>query len=220
MRGAGPTVLVLHGNGEDADDLGPVIDDLARDFRVVAPDSRAHGRSPRGSGPLTIARMADDTAAVLREIGTGPVHVVGFSDGGNIGLMLALLHPDLVRSLIVYGANVDPAGMTAGCRAEVTAAGYGLRVAARVFPGLRVRAEVVDLMVRQPRIPLRALERIEVPVLVAAGERDIIRPEHTAAMVAHLPHGREHIEPGVGHGWPLTSPVEFARLVREQLARV
>lgn len=218
--GSGPVVLLLHGNGEDGASLAPVAADLARDHRVLSPDARGHGRSPRGTGPLTIARMADDAAAVLAGAGVGvepvagPADVVGYSDGGNVGLMLALRHPAAVRSLVVYGANVDPAGLTARTRAEVTAAWLGQRARGLVDPAARARAEVTDLMVRQPRIPLRALARVRVPVLVAAGEHDVIRRAHTEAVAAALPAGRCLIVPGADHGLPLADPAAFARLVR------
>jgi len=215
--GSGPVVLLLHGNGEDGASLAPVAADLARDHRVLSPDARGHGRSPRGTGPLTIARMADDAAAVLAAVGgatPGPADVVGYSDGGNVGLVLALRHPGLVRSLVVYGANVDPGGLTARTRAEVTAAWLAQRARGVVDPAARARAEVTDLMVRQPRIPLRALARVRVPVLVAAGEHDVIRRAHTEAIAAALPAGECAVVPGADHGLPLSDPAAFVRLVR------
>jgi len=225
VAGSGPAVLLLHGNGEDAASLAPVAADLARDHRVLSPDARGHGRSPRGTGPLTIARMADDAAAVLARARAGapagePVgaaDVVGYSDGGNVGLMLALRHPAAVRSLVVYGANVDPGGLTPRTRAEVTATWLGQRVRGLVDPAARARSEVTDLMVRQPRIPLRALARIRVPVLVAAGEHDVIRRAHTEAVAAALPAGECVVVPGADHGLPMSDPVAFAGLVREFL---
>ncbi|HYQ74836.1 alpha/beta fold hydrolase [Cellulomonas sp.] len=223
--GSGPVVLLLHGNGEDGASLAPVAADLARDHRVLSPDARGHGRSPRGTGPLTITRLADDAAGVLAGAGAGagqgagagaaPADVVGYSDGGNVGLLLALWHPAAVRSLVVYGANVDPAGLTARSRAEVTAAWLGLRARGLVDPAARARAEVTDLMVRQPRIPLRALERVRVPVLVAAGEHDVVRRAHTEAVAAALPAGECVVVPGADHGLPLADPAAFVRLVRD-----
>ncbi|WP_168216956.1 alpha/beta fold hydrolase [Cellulomonas sp. Y8] len=212
--GSGPVVLLLHGNGEDGASLAPVAADMARDHRVLSPDARGHGRSPRGTGPLTIARMADDAAAVLAAAAAGAADVVGYSDGGNVGLMLALRHPGLVRSLVAYGANVDPGGLTARARAEVTAAWLGQRARGLVDPAARARAEVTDLMVRQPRIPLRALARVRVPVLVAAGEHDVIRRAHTEAVAAALPAGECAVVPGADHGLPMSDPEAFARVVR------
>lgn len=215
--GAGPTVVLLHGNGEDLTSLAPVAALLAAHARVLSVDSRGHGRSPRGDGPLTIARMADDVAAVLAAEATGPVDVVGFSDGGNVALMLALRHPELVRALVVYGANTEPRGLTARARVQVTAQWVRERLAGVVSPAARARAEVTDLMVHQPRIPLRALARITVPVLVAAGEHDVVRRSHTEAVAAHLPAGRCVVVRGADHGLPLSDPAAFVALVRELL---
>lgn len=220
VTGAGPTLVLLHGNGEDALSLAPVAALLGRDHRVLSVEARAHGRSPRGSAPLTISTMADDVAAVLAELAPGEaVPVVGYSDGGNVALMLALRHPEVVRSLVVYGANVDPGGLAPRTRAEVTAAWAALRVRGAVDPVAFVRAEVADLMVHQPRIPLRALGRITVPVLVAAGELDVVRPAHTAAIAAHLPAGGLRVVEDADHGLPLADPARFEALVRELLDR-
>lgn len=219
--GSGPLLLLLHGNGEDGASLAPVAAGLARDFRVLSPDARAHGRSPRGAGPLTLARMADDVATVLAEAGArkrgGAAHVVGYSDGGNVALLLALRHPGLVRSLVLYGANADPSGLVRRVRAEVTTAWFAQRLLGVRDPAARAQAEVTDLMVHQPRIPLRALGRIEVPVLVAAGEHDVVRRAHTEAVAAHLPAGRCVVVPDAGHDMPLSDPGAFERLVREFL---
>lgn len=212
--GTGRPLVLLHGNGEDATSLAPVAELLAWHAHILSVDARGHGRSPRGDGPLTIARMADDVAAVIAAEGVGPAAVVGFSDGGNVALMLTLRHPGLVRALVVYGANTEPAGLTAWARAEVTAQWLRDRALGLVRPAARARAEVTDLMVLQPRIPLRALGRVTVPVLVAAGEHDVVRRSHTEAVAAHLPAGRCVIVPGADHGLPLTDPVAFAALVR------
>ncbi|WP_454050721.1 alpha/beta fold hydrolase [Cellulomonas sp. Marseille-Q8402] len=223
VRGSGPTVVLLHGNGEDSASLAPVAALLADDFRVLSVDARGHGRSPRGDGPLTIARMADDVAAVLvGDVGGDgePVAVVGYSDGGNVALMLALRHPEAVRALVVYGANTVPAGLTARVRAEVTAQWLRERAQGITDPAMRARAEITDLMVHQPRIPLRALARIAVPVLVAAGEHDVVRRTHTEAIAAHLPAGECVLVPGADHGLPVSDPAAFAGRVREFLAAV
>lgn len=214
VAGTGPTVVLLHGNGEDSASLAPVAADLARDHRVLSVDSRGHGRSPRGDGPLTIARMSDDVAAVLAATGDAPAHVVGYSDGGNVALMLALRHPGSVRSLVLYGANTDPGGLTPRTRADVTLAWARQRAGAAVSPERRLRAEITDLMVRQPRIPLRALGRIAVPVLVLAGEHDVVRREHTEAIAAHLPAGSLEVIEGADHGLPVSDPGALVSRVR------
>ncbi|QZN85887.1 alpha/beta fold hydrolase [Cellulomonas sp. C5510] len=219
VSGDGPPLVLLHGNGEDARSLAPVAGGLADDHRVIAPDARAHGTSPRGTGPLTIPRMADDVADVLGGLRvTGPVDVVGYSDGGNVALLLALRHPALVRSLVLYGANTDPAGLSGRTRAQVTLTWLAQRARGLVDARARERAEVTDLMVRHPRIPLRALARVDVPVLVAAGEHDVVRRAHTEAIAAHLPEGRVHVVAGAGHGLPLDDPAAFTALVRAFLA--
>jgi pimeloyl-ACP methyl ester carboxylesterase len=91
--GAGEPLVLLHGNGDSIAGMATLIDHFSQQYRVIAVDSRGHGKSSPGQEPLTYDLMADDVAALLEHLGTGPVKLLGWSDGGNIGLILALRHP-------------------------------------------------------------------------------------------------------------------------------
>jgi len=220
VRGAGDVVVLLHGNGEDRHLFDPVAAVLARRRRVVALDTRAHGESPRGNGPLTIDRCADDLLAALDALrasdpSAGRVDLVGFSDGGNIALTFAVAHPDRVRSVVVYGANLHPGGLTARTLWGLRLALAGLRLGGLASPRLRRRAEVWALMTTQPDIDPAALAAVTCPVLVAAGERDVVREDHTRLIAASLPQGCARFVPGATHVLPGEDPARFAALVEE-----
>ena len=222
IDGAGDVVVLLHGNGEDRHLFDPVIPVLVRRRRVVALDTRAHGASPRGDGPLTIERCADDLLRALDAlratgVAVGRVDLVGFSDGGNIALTFAAAHPERVRSVLVYGANLHPRGLTARTLRTLRVALLGLRLGGAVSPRLRRRAEVWALMTTQPDIDPASLAPISCPVLVAAGEDDVVREEHTRLIAASLPQGRAKIVPGATHFLPGEDPVRFAALVADFL---
>ena len=107
-----PPVLMLHGNGEEHGIFGPVIDAVCASGRsVIAVDSRAQGASSRGTAPLTYELMADDAVEVCARLGVPQVHVLGFSDGGILGLLLARDWGAHVLSLTALGANLTPAGL-------------------------------------------------------------------------------------------------------------
>lgn len=111
-HGARPTVLLLHGNGEEHGIFGPTIDALCdKGFRVVALDSRAQGKSTRGSAPLSYELMAEDALTVLDALGVSRAHVLGFSDGGIEALLLARDNPQRINSITVLGANLSPDGV-------------------------------------------------------------------------------------------------------------
>ena len=110
-RGEGFPLVLLHGNGESHEYFARQMEPFSRVFRVLAPDTRGHGRSPRGEGAFTLRRFADDLYDFLRARGIERAHILGFSDGGNIALYFALAHPEMVDHLILNGANLRPAGV-------------------------------------------------------------------------------------------------------------
>lgn len=212
-RGSGRPLVLLHGNGEDHHVFDRVVPALGRGRTLVGVDSRAHGRSPRGDGPLTIASMAQDVAGVLDALGLHGADVLGFSDGGNVALELVLARPDLVGRLVLVGANLFPAGMARSTQAPVEAAVRVLRALSRVVPRVVPAAERMALMTDHPHIDPARLARVRAPVLVVVGERDAVRPEHTALIVDALPDARLAVVPRAGHFLPTRRPHELAALV-------
>ncbi len=185
--GAGPAVVLLHGNGEDHTIFDVLASELARDYTVYAVDSRGHGKSSPCKY-FDYEEMAEDVAGLIRTLGLQRPALYGFSDGGILGLLLASRHPSLISCLAVSGANLDPGGLTRGCRMAMRA-----RYLFRGDPKLR-------LMLTQPRITPARLGRIEAPTLVLAGSRDMVREEHTKLIARSIPKGSLRILPGETHG--------------------
>lgn len=217
--GAGRPLVLLHGNGESHRVFDAMVPLLAPRRRLVGLDSRGHGASPRGSGPLTVGSMADDVDAALDALGLAGVDLLGFSDGGNVALELALRHPGRAGRLVVVGANLFPDGLKAGSLWPMRAVHAVLRRAAGIGPAWRAREERWALMTEQPRIDPASLARVDAPVLVVAGERDLVRDEHTRLIAAALPRAELAIVAGAGHLLPRTRPAELAALVDGFLAR-
>jgi len=107
--GQGEPLLMLHGGFTYAESWVGQTPQLAQLYRVIAPDSRGHGRSTLGTMPITYRQMAEDMAALVERLGLGGVHLVGWSDGGCTSLAMALQRPDLVRSMVLLGTpfNTD-----------------------------------------------------------------------------------------------------------------
>lgn len=198
VRGSGLPMLLIHGNSGDLHYFDGNVPMLAKQRRVVAMDCRGQGRSARGIGPLTLTRMADDAAEVIRELGAGTdarperFDVLGFSDGANVAMLLALRHPELVRSLVLASGNLGAAGLRFGVR-------WGLRLLevpayfARSTPERARRRELLRLMLDPPGVSLNDLGRIEAPTLVLAGQHDLIRRAHTRVLAAAIPNARLRI---------------------------
>lgn len=216
-RGSGSPLVLLHGNGEDHHVFDRMVPLLASGRTLIGIDSRGHGRSERGDGPLTIASLADDVAAVLGALGLEHADVLGYSDGGNVALELAVRHPERLRRLVVCGANLDPTGLRPGVLRGMVATRRGFRASGRVWAGAAHRIELLDLMIDDPQLTPAQLAGVRIPVLVVVGERDVVRPEHSRLIAASLPSGRLAVVDGVGHAVPQRRPAVLARLVDEFL---
>ncbi|SDR67351.1 alpha/beta fold hydrolase [Parafannyhessea umbonata] len=222
-------VLMLHGNGEEHGIFGQVIDAVCASGRpVVAVDSRAQGKSTRGTEELTYELMADDALAALATLGFGKAHLLGFSDGAIEALLIARDHPELALSLLSIGANLSPDGVDDSFQMEQAAQsllawadfwekGDGSR--RDVDPSLvrptpqeaRTTAELLHMMVVYPQIDPAGLSQITCPTTVMAGEFDEIKREETDLIHVSIPGSRLVIVPGAGHVLPKEAPEDVAR---------
>ena len=216
-RGAGDALILLHGNGESLDYFAGQLDFFARFYRVIALDTRGHGASPRGSAPFTIRQFAEDLRAFMDERGIDSAHILGFSDGGNIALSFALKYPQRVRKLILNGANLDPLGVKLHVQIPIVLGYHLARLFAGKRPEARRRMELLGLMVNEPHFAPQDLRKLELPALVIAGDRDMIRERHTRLIADSLPNARLAILKG-NHFIANQIPEEFNRVVAEFLA--
>ena len=216
-RGAGDVLLLLHGNGESLDYFAGQLDFFARFYRVIALDTRGHGASPRGSAPFTIRQFAEDLRAFMDEQNINSAHILGFSDGGNIALSFALKYPQRVRKLILNGANLDPLGVKLHVQIPIVLGYHLARLFAGKRPEARRRMELLGLMVNEPHFAPQDLRKLELPALVIAGDRDMIREKHTRLIADSLPNARLAILKG-NHFIANQIPEEFNRVVAEFLA--
>jgi pimeloyl-ACP methyl ester carboxylesterase len=217
-RGAGARpVLVLHGGTGFIESTHYQIRALAGSRFVVAPDSRGHGRSTDGEGPLHYQRMADDMVALLDALDVRQVDIVGWSDGGIIGLILAMQHPARVGRLVTSGANYHFDGLSAPIPDDLSPDAGELAGARRFYQLVApapehwpvVFGKLVHLWRTEPTYREADLARIAAPVLVVAGEFDSVARSHTEAMAAAIPNGHMAIIPGATHFVPLEDPTSF-----------
>ncbi|MCI1189219.1 alpha/beta hydrolase [Hymenobacter sp. DH14] len=215
--GQGPPLLLLHGNGGSIKKLENNIPFLAQHYRVIAVDSRAHGKSVDPGDSLSFEMMADDFAGLLTSLRIDSAYVLGWSDGGINALVLAMRHPEKVKRLVATGANLWPdstALMPSLWRQQQR--GYQENKSVKFTdPKRRNDWKVFCLDVFQPNIPLSALQGVRAPALIVAGDRDIIVPEHTIAIYRHLPHAWLWIIPNSGHATVREHADEFNRKADE-----
>ncbi|WP_433207125.1 alpha/beta fold hydrolase [Dactylosporangium sp. CS-047395] len=227
VAGEGEPVLLLHGGWCSLEYLQAQADALVADYRVFAFERPGHGRSADVDGEYSYARMVADTVAYLDAVGLRDVHVVGFSDGAIIGLLLAMEHPERVRSLVAISANLDPAAFDlSDVEAEESGEPDAERLAyERLSPDGPAHADVVleklfRLWTGEPHIEPDQLRRIAAPVLIMAGDRDTIRAEHTLLIAASVPGAQLAIVPGTTHGLVKQRPALVNTLIREFLGPI
>lgn len=215
-KGAGFPLILLHGNGESHEYFEHQTAYFAGEFRVIAPDTRGHGRSPRGGGEFSICRFAEDLHDFLGELGIGRAHLLGFSDGGNIALCYALKYPDTVEKLILNGANLTPAGIRRRTQIPIE---LGYRIARRFSarsPEAKKNAEMLGLMVNEPDILPESLSALRMPTLVIAGTHDMVKRSHTEEIARNIPGAQLVFLPG-NHFIAHEKPEIFNRAVADFL---
>ena len=194
--GEGFPLVLLHGNGEDYTYFKRQMEPFSQQYRVIAMDTRGHGKSPRGTAPFTLEQFAGDLKEFLDQRGITKCHLLGFSDGGNIALLFALRYPQYVEKLILNGANLTPAGVKLSTQLPIAAGWCASGVCGLFSKKAKANWEMLNLMVTQPHIRPQTLEKLAVPTLVIAGERDMIKEKHTRLIAASLPNSKLVILPG------------------------
>lgn len=211
-------VLLLHGGFGNSSYFGRLIPDLtAHGYCVIAMDSRGHGRSTRSAAPITYRLMADDVIALLDRLKIPKVNLVGWSDGGIIGLELALNHPDRLAGLFAFGANADVSGLKDGAEKTPVFAAYLSRTSdeyRELSPTPdqwdAFSAAVNKMWETLPAFSADQLRAIRVPTTIADGEYDeAIKQTHDQYMAATIPGAHLVILPNVSHFAMLQNPLQF-----------
>lgn len=193
QQGEGRPILLIHGNSESHEKMLPLMEMLKGRYAVYAPDSRDHGQSDKVQA-LHYEDMAEDMAAFIQALHLENPVVIGSSDGGIIGLLLAIRHPGLLGGLISAGANTRP---------------EELRWWFTAFAKLGYRATKdpkLQMMLEEPQITPEMLRQITTPTLVLAGQRDILAEKYTRALAGSIPGSTLHILQGEGHGSYIKHP--------------
>ena len=205
-----PTLILLHGNGEDHTYFVKQIPAFSPHFRLVLMDTRGQGQSTGGDGELNFSVFAADLLALMDHLQIVKAHLLGFSDGGNLALTFALAHPERVQSLILNGANLEPGGVKLSTQLPIVL-GYGLL--SPFSHKARQNGALLGLMVNHPHIPPQALAALTMPALVIVGERDMIRDRHSQLIARSLPNAQFVRIPGGDHFCAAKCPEVFNHAV-------
>lgn len=201
-------LLLLHGGLGNADyfvnQIAEFVDD---DYYVITADSRGHGRSTMSDQQIGYALMASDVLALLDYLEIDAVNLVGWSDGGIIGLDIAINHPDRLLKLVAYGANYVPSGVRSdvgenerfNAYIEMAAGDY-----ARLSPNPdnfeTFLANIGNMWATEPNYTEEQMQGITVPTLILDGmQEEAIYPEHDLEMAQLIPNADLVLMGGIGH---------------------
>jgi pimeloyl-ACP methyl ester carboxylesterase len=184
--------ILLHGNGEDGRLFSENIESFCNDSFVITVDSRGHGKSKRGTEPLTIDLMAEDLAKLCDEMNIGNFSLLGFSDGGNIALTYAVRHPERLSKLVLVGANINPGGIKTKFMLFTYFEYYFTKLFCFDADSKKQKLELLVLMLKYPNISPRLLKNIICPALVLDAQNDVIKRKHTK-LIADSINSSKHI---------------------------
>ena len=215
--GHGEPLVLLHGGLEANGSWAAQIPAFAAHFGVFAPERRGHGHTPDVEGPLDYDVMARDMIGFIEAVVGGSARLVGWSDGGIVGLLVASSRPDLVRQLVAIGTNFDVSGYVPGFDQIID-----LPSDSPEFAPFRAAYEAVspdgpehwpimfsktmDMWRKEPHISAEELGRVCTRTLLIVGDDDLCTLEHTDALYRAIPDAELAVIPGTSHLAPMEKP--------------
>jgi pimeloyl-ACP methyl ester carboxylesterase len=204
VYGSGQPLVLLHGNGGSIKGHTRRIEYFKQYFQVIAIDSRGHGKSVDDSNKqLNYVQMADDVSVLLDSLKVKNANIWGQSDGGILGLLLTINHPDKTGKVATFGANIFP-----GKKAIFN------EIDQMVLDTLKVTKDphtknLYTLLAHQPNITEKDLQKIKCPVLIMSGDRDAIRLEHSIKIFDNIENSNFFVMPGSTHFGAYEKPELF-----------
>lgn len=202
--GDGKPIVLIHGNGENHKVFDILIDSLKMNYKVYALDSRCHGKS-EDTKDISYSLMADDVISFINTLKIEKPVLYGFSDGGIVGLLIAIKEPYLLSKLIISGANINPAGIK------------NFNLAFYRFAYFITRNKLVKMMVKEPDIEPYELRKIKIPTYVLAGQRDIIKQSHTKLIADNIPQSTLEIIQNENHSSYIIHSDKIYRIIKKYI---
>jgi pimeloyl-ACP methyl ester carboxylesterase len=218
----GEAVVLLHGGLSKTSSWDYLmVPPLEDDFHVFAYDRTGHGFTGDQPGSLHFEFQCQEAIAYLEDVVKEPAHLIGYSDGGIIALMVAIKRPELVKSIVAIGANYHySAPLKDFLEARVSEedqAEYNLISPDAPHTLLEKTIRMNEIWKTEPEISLSEIASIQCPVLVMAGDDDVIAHDHTISLYEALPLGQLAIIPGTSHGLVKEKPALLIAVIMQFL---
>lgn len=186
VSGNGTPLILLHGNGEDHHIFDKMTKKLENHCRVYSVDSRNHGESEK-TDDYSYLTMSEDIYHFIKRMDADKIDLLGFSDGGIIGLMLATRHKEVINKMVLAGVNLKPEDFTEENYDSI------------MKDYAKTKDPLLKLMLEQPGIELDDIKHVDIPTLVVGAENDLFKPETFCNIAKALPNSRLKIMSGHRH---------------------
>ena len=199
----GESLVMLNGNGGDYHCFeNDLFLPLAEKMKIIRFSTRGTGKTPLGNKKLTFELFCEDLKALLDHLGEKNVNICGFSDGGNLGMCFAVLYPQYVKRLAVFGSNLNTRGTKTLDQLGIIKdhAIYAFKAWYTKDEKWIRKREIEGLMVGQPHLNYKKLSAIKIPFLNCFGEFDMIKRSHSRKITKAVDGAEEIMVLGGGHG--------------------
>ncbi len=218
--GKGEPLLLIHGNGGDILSMGNQIEYFKTKYRVIVADNRGQGKSELKTDSLTYVQITKDWEGLVEHLKLDSLNIFGWSDGGIIGLKMAISGKTKIKKIAAMGANLRPDSTAVNSFAVNALVGMKKMVNSKIKENdttidWSLRKQLLGLLADQPNIPTTDLSKINAKVLIIAGDEDIIRNAHSVEIYENIPNAQLCIMPGETHYTPASSPEYFNQIIEK-----
>jgi len=221
--GKGEPLLLIHGNGGNIESMGNQIDYFKNKYRIIVADSRGHGKSELKTDSLTFVQITKDMEELVNRLKLDSISIIGWSDGGIVGLQMGISGKSKIKKIVAMGANLRPDSTAVNSWAIKDVQNMRKMVISKIkekdtSENWNLVKQISGLLVNQPNIATKDLSKIKAKVLIIAGDRDVIRNEHTVEIFENIPKAQLCIMPGETHFAPASSPQVFNAIANKFLS--
>ena len=212
--GKGEPLLIIHGNNGSIKSMENQVEYFKNKYRVIVADNRGHGKSELNTDSLTYVQITKDWDAIVNYLKLDSINIVGWSDGGIIGLKMAISGKSKIKKIVAMGANIRPDSTAV----HSWAIKHDLKALKFIKSKIQeedttqnwdLQKQLLEILLLQPNIPTKDLSKIKAKVLIMAGDEDITKNEHSLEMYENIQKAQLCIMPGETHNTPVSNPKLF-----------